>query len=372
MKVILFIIQKEFIQIYRNKVMMVILLVMPIVQLLILSYAADFEIKNIKIHVADQDRSGTSRKLISQIQASDYFVLKSMSTDVNTGFDKIEEDHVDILLTIPNGFEKNIYKNEKSQVQLLTNAINGTKATLANSYLNSMIMNFSSSLDTYPNVGYLNNSLPINIIYHQWYNPTMDYKKYMAPGILVMLVTMLAMFLSSINIVREKEMGTIEQLNVTTLKKSHFIIGKLAPFWIIIMFDFIFGLILITVLFNVPMEGSVIMILLFVNIYLLTMLGMGMLISTISNTQQQAMFISWFFMVIFILLSGLFTPIEFMPHWAKIITRFNPAAYFVQFMRMVMLKGSEFKHVTDLFVSITLFAIVINALAVYNYKKTTS
>jgi ABC-2 type transport system permease protein len=180
------------------------------------------------------------------------------------------------------------------------------------------------------------------------------------------------MFLSSANIVREKEIGTIEQLNVTTIKKYEFILGKLIPFWLLGLFELTIGLVIAWLVFGVPFEGSVVMIYLFAFIYLIAVLGLGMLISTITDRQQQAMFISWFFLVIFILMSGLFTPIESMPDWAQAITTVDPIAYFVEFIRMVLLKGSSFADVQHLFVGISIYAVATNTLAMLNYRKTSA
>ena len=168
---------------------------------------------------------------------------------------------------------------------------------------------------------------------------------FMVPGILVLLVTMVTMFLGSMNVAREKEIGTIEQLNVTPIKKYQFIIGKLLPFWLIGLFELSFGLVIGKVLFNIPMVGSLGLVFLFAMVYMIVVLGMGLLISTAANTQQQAMFIAWFFLVIFILLSGLFTPIESMPKWAQTLTLVNPIRYFVEVMRGVLMKGAGFADI---------------------------
>jgi ABC-2 type transport system permease protein len=186
---------------------------------------------------------------------------------------------------------------------------------------------------------------------------------------LVLLVTMITLFLSAMNIVREKEIGTLEQINVTPIKKHQFIIGKLFPFWILGLVILTVGLLIAKLVFNVPMLGSLGLIYSFTSIYLLLILGMGLFISNHTDTQQQAMFISWFFMVIFILMSGLFTPIESMPHWAQNITLFNPIRYFVEIIRMVMLKGATFSDITTQFFIITAYAVVLNTLAVLSYKK---
>src|SRR5690606_7910833 len=212
---------------------------------------------------------------------------------------------------------------------------------------------------------------PVNIssIPSFWYNTTLDYKTFMVPGILVLLVTMITLFLSGMNIVREKEIGTLEQINVTPIRKSQFIIGKLFPFWVIGMGLLTIGLILAKVIFNTPMLGSLILLYAYTSIYILVILGMGLLISNFTDTQQQAMFIAWFFVVIFILMSGLFTPIESMPKWAQIVTEFNPIKYFVEIVRMVLLKGSGFMDILPQLLKTLLYAILMNGLAVWSYKK---
>ncbi|MGB5387351.1 MAG: ABC transporter permease, partial [Eudoraea sp.] len=177
-------------------------------------------------------------------------------------------------------------------------------------------------------------------------------------------------FLSGMNIVREKEIGTLEQINVTPIRKSQFIIGKLFPFWIIGMGLLTLGLIIAKLIFNIPIVGSLVIMYAYTSIYIFVVLGIGLFISNFTDTQQQAMFISWFFMVIFILMSGLFTPIESMPQWAQLITEFNPIKYFVEVMRMVMLKGSSFADIIPQFLKTLLYAFVMNVLAVWSYKKT--
>jgi len=171
------------------------------------------------------------------------------------------------------------------------------------------------------------------------------------------------------NVVREKEIGTIEQLNVTPIKKPQFIIGKLFPFWLIAIFDLSIGLVLAKLVFSIPILGSVWLIMGVAAIYLLLVLGIGLFISTITETQQQAMFLAWFFFVIFIMMSGLFTPVEAMPQWAQVINVVNPIAYFIDFMRLVMLKGATFIDVQAQIIKITVFAVLMLGFSILRYKK---
>jgi ABC-2 type transport system permease protein len=203
-----------------------------------------------------------------------------------------------------------------------------------------------------------------------WYNPDLDYFTYMVPGILVLLVTVISALLSAMNIVREKEIGTIEQINVTPIKKYQFILGKLVPFWIIAMFELVFGLILAKLVFDIPMLGSLGLIFFVATVYLFVALGLGLLISTLANTQQQSMFLTFFFMIIFLLMSGLFTPVQSMPDWAQVMNKVNPIAYFIDVMRMVLLKGSVFSDISRQFFSLLILAVLLNTLAIWRYRKT--
>jgi ABC-2 type transport system permease protein len=192
----------------------------------------------------------------------------------------------------------------------------------------------------------------------------------MVPGILAILVTMIGGFLSCLNIVKEKEVGTIEQINVTPIKKHHFILGKLIPFWILGNVVFTIGLIISWLLYGIVPLGSLMLLYGFVGIYLLCVLGFGLLISTFCETQQQAMFIMFFFMMIFILLGGLFTSIDSMPGWAQVVTKLNPVSYLISVMRMIILKGSNLSDITWHLVTTLVFAFVLNGWAVMNYRKT--
>lgn len=364
MRTILFLLQKEFLQIFRNKAMLRIILVVPVVQLLVLSYAANYEIKNIAMDVVDHDMSPWSRQLVNKILASGYFRLHRQTFSQEEAFRDMQEDRADIVLTIPPHFERDLVRENTAGLQLLVNAINGSKAGLAYGYASGIIRDFNKQIR-------ISAAPPaLDITYSNWYNPDMNYKLYMVPGILVVLVTMIGAFLSGMNIVREKEIGTIEQLNVTPIRKYQFILGKLIPFWIVALFELAAGLLLGRLVFHLPFNGSIGLLFCFAGVYLWVMLGLGLLVSTFTDTQQQAMFITWFFVIIFILMSGLFTPVESMPDWAQAITWFNPIAWFVKVIRMVMLKGSGFADIQLPLLIMLAYAVVMNGIAIRNYRKT--
>ncbi|MNS08022.1 Inner membrane transport permease YbhR [compost metagenome] len=372
MKTILFIIQKEFRQIFRNKGMLPVIFVLPLLQLLILSNAASFEVKNIQFSYVDNDHSNASRELISKFQASTYFkVIKSFDSKAIAN-QEMQKGKVDVILEIPNHFERDLIKGKKSSLSVSINAIDGASAGIENVYISQVISAFNQNIQT-KLLQYTDGTFtqPQNIltIPSFWYNKTLNYKTFMVPGILVLLVTMLTLFLSAMNIVREKEIGTLEQINVTPIKKYQFIIGKLFPFWVLGLVILTVGLAIAKVVFNVPILGNIGLIYLFTSVYLFVILGIGLFISNHTETQQQAMFIAWFFTVIFILMSGLFTPIESMPQWAQNITLLNPIRYFVEIMRMVLLKGATFQDISFQFFVIIIYAVILNSLALWSYKK---
>lgn len=372
MRTILYLVRKEFLQIFRNKGLLPIILVMPIIQLIILSYAADFEIRNLKFYWIDKDQSETSRLLRSKLEGSGYFILSGTSFNSSDGFETLDKGEADLVFEIPSNFEKNLITQGTESIQLLVNAIDGTKAGLGTYYANQIIFDLTRELQS--EYGIRLGTKPINFkqintTYSFWFNEDLNYKTFMVPGILVLLVTMIGAFISAMNIVREREIGTIEQLNVTPIKKYHFIIGKLLPLWILALVEFTVGLILAWLVFGIVSVGSLILLYAFAGVYLILVLGLGMFISTFTETQQQAMFITWFFLVVFLLMSGLFTAIENMPEWAQKITLINPIRYFIEVVRLVMLKGATFWDIRLHFVIITIYALVINALAVWNYRK---
>ena len=374
MRTIGFLLYKEFKQIFRNKALLPIIFAAPIIQLIILAYAANFEVKNLKLMVIDRDQSQVSQRLISKFEGSSYFQIAG-STFSNAEADKaMELDQADLIIEIPAHFERNLIRENKEKVQLTANAIDGVKGGLAVAYSSQVIGGFNREIQqtylTRVSAELMPSPTRINIIDSYWFNPKMDYKTFMVPGILVLLVTMIGSFLTSMNIVREKELGTIEQINVTPIKKYQFILGKLIPFLVIALFELALGLTVAKILYNIPFLGSIPLLFGFAIVYLTVILGLGLFISTFTETQQQAMFISWFFMVVFLFLSGMFTAIENMPTWAQQITYLNPVRYFMEVIRMVMLKGSGLKDITEHLWILIGYSVFINGLAVWNYKKT--
>lgn len=371
MRTILTIIRKEFIQVFRDKAMLPLIFIIPIVQLIVLVNAATLEMKSIKLYVVDNDMSPISRQLVAKLEGSPFYKLKSFSFSVKEAEKEMKEGKVDIILNIPKGFERKLYRENKSDVQLLVNAINGMVAGISYAYTAAIVSDFNSETTAKlagsgKQASLLKN---IQVIPQYWYNPQLNSKNFMVPAVLGILVTLIGMFLSGMNLVKEKEIGTIEQINVTPIKKYQFIAGKLIPFWIIAMIELFIGLIIGKILFSIPMVGNLGLLFFSASIYLFVVLGFGLFISTFADTQQQAMFISWFLLIVFLMMSGVFTSAENMPAWAQWLNKINPIAYFMRIVRMILLKGSGFRDILTDLAALGIYAVVILNLAIWRYKK---
>lgn len=371
MSALKYLLQKEFRQIFRDPAILRIIFMLPALQLIIIPMAADFEVRNINVAVADHDHSVYSQQLIQKIKSSGYFKLVHYSSVFDNAVKTIETDAADVVLEIPANFEKQIIREDFAKIFLAVNAVNGMKANLGAAYLQIVIQNYNNQLRLkwiqFPR---FNPQPTIAVTVSNWFNPLMSYKYFMVPAVLATLLTMVGTFLTALNIVKEKEIGTIEQINVTPIKKYQFILGKLIPLWLLGLVVLTIGLLIMRFVYQIHPAGNVLVVYFFAGVYLLSVLGLGLLISTFADTQQQAMLISFFLLMIFILLGGLFTPIDSMPLWVQKITWLNPVSYFIEVVRMVVLKGSGLADVKNHFFIILGFAVVINGLAIFNYKKT--
>jgi len=371
MRVLLFILQKEFRQIFRDKTILAMMFAVPTIQLIILPLAADFQVKNINVVFVDQDHSTYSQKLISKVGSSGYFRIVDNALSYQEALKLIEKSEADIVLEIPRGFERNLVREGKQHVNIVVDAINGTKSSIGGGYLTVVISDFNRSLD-------VNTKIPtmlvptsnIEVTYSDWFNPRKEYKYYMVPGILVLLLTLIGGFITALNIVTEKEIGTIEQINVTPMKKWQFILGKLIPFWVVGMIVFTIGLVVMYVVYGIFPKGNIAVLYLFAAVYMIALLGFGLLISTFSNNQLQAMFVAYFFMMIFMLMSGFFTSIDSMPDWARRMANLTPVTHFIKVVRLIVLKGSGLTQVSTELLYLAIFAVILNTAAIVNYRKT--
>ncbi len=370
MRTLYFILEKEFKQMKRNKGLIGLLFFMPIVQLILMPLAANYSIENISLAVVDNDHSEYSRQMIEKITSSGHFRLKAYCPDINEAQKQIEKDKVDLILEIPHDFEKNLVREDKQKLNVQINAIEGVKAGLSGSYLGTILADFNNTIRIkWMQPGKMQPAPTINIQSINWYNRYLNYYLFIVPGILVSLIIGIGIMQTAFNLVKEKEGGTIEQINVTPVKKQYFILGKLIPYFILSLAVFSIGHLIAFLLYNVYSVGSYITIYVSVFVFLFSLVGFGLLLSTYSQTQQQAMSLGFFFMNLVNMLSGLFTSLDSMPDWAKYITYSFPISHFIRIMRMIMLKGSNVSDISGHILIMLGIGIIFNLWAVLNYRK---
>lgn len=371
-----FLLEKEFKQIARNRFLPKLILVYPVVMMILMPWAANLDVKDIRLCVVDNDNSTYSRRLTQKASGSEYFKEAIYMESYNEAISTIERGECDIILEIPSDFEKDLVNGVNRELSISSNAVDGMRGSIAASYLAGVVNDFSAELieSKIVNRGSsaaITAAMPssIEIVSLSKYNPSMDYKLFMVPGLIVIIITIIGGFLPALNIVSEKEAGTIEQINVTPVRKITFIFSKLIPYWVIGFIILTNTLILAKLLYGIVPVGSIFEFYLLSFLFLIVVSGLGLVISNNSRTMQQAMFVMFFFMLVMILLSGLFTPVSSMPVWAQVINSINPMKYFTEIMRMVFLKGSGladlYKHIFIMFG----FAGAFSLWAVLSYRK---
>ena len=363
-------IEKEFRQLFRNKILLRMMLAAPVLQLVLLAYAANFEVKNLRIAVVDQDHTTYAQRLVGKFRYIDNFHFRGYLPAFKPAYRELLAGRADLVLVIPPHFERDLGSENQASVQLLVNAIDGTKAGIASGYAQSIIRAFNADIQLETVGAGPVGASGLDIENQYWYNPRLEYKTFMVPGILFELMLLIGGMIAALNIVREKEIGTQEQLNVTPIKKHEFILGKLTPFVLIGLVQFTLGLLVGWFFFRIPIEGSLWLIYGFAFLFLLLCVGLGLLISAISDTQQQAMFAVFFCLVLFILLSGLFSSTDDMPLWAQYLNVLNPLKYIIEVGRNVMLKGSTLRDVQTQFFTLLAMAAGLIGLASWRYRKT--
>ncbi|MDR1973962.1 MAG: ABC transporter permease [Bacteroidales bacterium] len=359
-----FLLEKEFKQTFRNSFLPKLIFIFPVFILLILPWAATQEVKEVRLTIVDNDNTEFTSRLVRKITASGYFILGSIVHSEKEALKEIESDKADIMLIFPRNFEKTFYKEGTTKVMISANAVNSMNATLGSSYLKGIIDDYAAEMSPSSSEALI--SPPAMQLR---FNPNLDYKKFMVPALMVILLTMLAGFLPALNIVGEKEAGTIEQINVTPVNRIKFILAKLIPYWIIGIFVLTIGIVLGFLIYDIYPRGSLLTIYMFAVVYTFVVSGLGLIISNYTNTIQQAMFMIFFFIMIFIIMCGLFTPVKSMPQWAQYIAAFDPLKYFMDVMRAIYLKGSSMLEMLPELFALIGFAAVFNFWAVLSYRK---
>jgi len=384
MRRIRFLAWAEVLHVVRDRATLAQVLVLPIVQLLVLSNAATFEIRDIPTYVVDFDRSTASRGLIDRFTASGNFSIVGRAASLELANEEMLRGNITLLVTIPRDFESSLVREHTAPVQLSVNAEKGSAAGIVQSYAMRILTSYSAELGTTLRPTIANVRSPvgdqapvrgggrIETPVRSRYNQTLNYKHYMVPGLLVALVTLIATLVSAQNIAREKELGTLEQLNVTPLTRGQFIAAKLLPFWVLGMVDLAIGLTAGWLIFGIPVRGSLFLLFGSAAVYLVVALAIGLWISTMVETQQQAMFVTFFIMNIYLLMSGLFTPIDSMASWVQTVSLLNPVRHFVTISRALLVKGAGFPEIARPLAVLAVFAVVMLALAIRQYSKRTA
>jgi len=367
MRRILFLARAEVLHVVRDRATLAQVLIVPILQLLVLANAATFQIRDTPTYVVDLDRTAASRRLIERFDSSGHFRIAGRSASPALADDALLAGGVTMTLTIPHEFEAMLVRDGAAPLQLSVNAEKGSAAGIVQSYASSIVTAYAAELSERRGA-----AARIDLRTRSWYNPSLDYRHYMVPGILVALVTLIGTLLTAQNIAREKELGTLEQLNVTPITRGQFIAAKVLPFWTLGMIDLAIGLLVGVVVFGVPVRGSLLLLFGAAAIYLVVALAIGLWISTLVETQQQAMFVTFFVMNIYLLMSGLFTPIDSMAPWVQAVSQVNPVRHFVTISRAVLVKGAGVRDVAQPLMTLVLFAIVTLTLAVRQYSKRTA
>jgi len=353
--IIRFLIEKEFKQILRNSFLPRMIVAFPIIMMLVIPWVTNLEVKNIQLRVVDNDRSTLSLRLVHEMEASNYFIFKGLSPSYEAALQEIERGKADLVAVIPYHYEHDIRIGETPKVLIAANSVNGTKGSMGSAYLSQIITSQKS------------NQSKLSLL--NLFNIHQDYKVFMIPALMVILLTLMCGFMPALNIVGEKEIGTIEQINVTPVSKFTFILAKLIPYWIIGLVIMSICFLLSWLVYDIVPSGSLLLIYTLAILFSFTMSGIGQVVSNYSDTMQQAMFVMWFIMVCTILLSGLFTPVSSMPAWAQDITIINPLKYFINGMRTVFIRGGGIPSVVSELSSLALFALVMNIWAVRSYRK---
>lgn len=348
-----YLLEKEFKQIARNAFIPRLIVIFPCMLLLLLPWAATMEVTDVRVEVVDNDFSTPSRRLVERMDASEYFIVTGDGQSYSQALAEVEAGRADMIVEIPRGYAFALAEGGRPGLAITANATDGMKGSLGASYMTSLVMGDAG---------------PVSVVYK--YNPYLDYKQFMVPALISIILVLICGFLPCLNIVGEKETGTIEQMNVSPVPRVVFILGKLIPYWVIGLLELTIGMALAWLVYGIVPVGSVAMIYLASIIFIFLMSGMGLIISNYSATMQQSMFVMLFFILVLILMSGLFTPIASMPGWAQVVTMFNPFRYFIEVMRTVYMKGSDFAYLLPNLLVMMAFAVVFYAWAIVSYKKT--
>lgn len=355
-----YLIQKEFLQIRRNAFLPRLIVIFPIMMICVMPWVMNQEVKNIRVDVVDNDRSTLSRQLVHSIEASNYFIFNGQKPTYRAALKDIEAMDADVVLVIPLHYSRDLTQGRRPQVLIAANAVNGTKGSMGSAYLSQIV-----TAHVEPSVAAMQAKLSTLFLY----NKHLNYKVFMIPALFAMVMMLMCGFLPTLNIVGEKEAGTIESINVTPVPKWAFILAKLIPYWLIALFVIVVNILLSWLIYGITCAGPLWLVFVLAMLLALFWSSFGLIISNYSDTMQQAVFVMWFFVVCMLLLSGLFTPVRSMPHLAYLTTYVNPMHYFVDSIRTVFVRGGDFHSIAHQLLALLVIASLMAVWAIKSYRK---
>lgn len=355
-----YLIQKEVLQIRRNAFLPRLIVIFPIMMICVMPWVMNQEVKNIRVDVVDNDRSTLSRQLVHSIEASNYFIFNGQKPTYRAALKDIEAMDADVVLVIPLHYSRDLTRGRRPQVLIAANAVNGTKGSMGSAYLSQIV-----TAHVEPSVAAMQAKLSTLFLY----NKHLNYKVFMIPALFAMVMMLMCGFLPTLNIVGEKEAGTIEAINVTPVPKWAFILAKLIPYWLIALFVIVVNILLSWLIYGITCAGPLWLVFVLAMLLALFWSSFGLIISNYSDTMQQAVFVMWFFVVCMLLLSGLFTPVRSMPHLAYLTTYVNPMHYFVDGIRTVFVRGGDFHSIAHQLLALLVIASLMAVWAIKSYRK---
>ena len=358
--------RKEIRLMRRNPLIPKIIIAMPLMVILVLPLVANLDVKNVGVAVVDNDHSQLSRRMTADISASEFLTVRSVVGTHEEAMGAVEKGEADVILTIPFHYSRDVSEGN-ADLDIEANGVNATKGMLGAQYVSQSVM---QTLNQWRSENSISLTVPEASVINL-YNPTLNFRNYMIPALIVVLLIIICGFLPALNLVSEKETGTIEAMNVTPVSRFAFVLSKLIPFWIVGLIVVTVGMAIGWLVYGLKPAGSLGAIYLVTILFSLTMSGLGVAIANKSATMLQSIFVMFAFIMIFQLMGGLFTPIQSMPEWAQCITYAIPPRYFIEIMRSVYLKGAGISDLWPQYAAISAFALLLSLLAAFTYTKRT-
>jgi ABC-2 type transport system permease protein len=364
---------KELIQVFRDKRTRFTLIGPPVIQMLIFGYAATLDIRHVPTAVLDLDNTQESRDLISRFAASSYFDVRARLADRRQIGELIDRDQVLLAVQINAGFAQDLQKGQAAPVQVIVDSSNSNTALVGLGYVSQLTADYARDYQTQRlerTVPFLTGRMPsVELERRPWFNEDLQSRWYFVPGVIGNLTTVMVIMLTAFAVVREREIGTLEQIMVTPIRRVEFILGKTLPFYLIGLMDVALVSLVGTLWFRVPFRGHVSVLVFGAAVYLLCMVGIGLLLSTLANTQQQAMVAGFFFMMPTIIFSGFGSPISSMPQWLQWLSYANPLRYFMVVLRSVYLKGVGLEVLWPQMAAMAAIALIVLTVSVLRFQK---